>query len=85
MAVRRLPATPGWICVLNNYQNNVYIIVYVKAYKLYIYVHNNIGFRIIYVCVEQWSREMKMTQVVLFTIDRSGQSKATETINMLIK
>ena len=25
MAVCRLPATPGWICVLNNYQTNVYI------------------------------------------------------------
>ena len=27
MAVRRLPATPGWICALNNYQNKVYIII----------------------------------------------------------
>ena len=34
MAVRRLPATPGWMCVLNNYQNNVYIIIYIKVYKL---------------------------------------------------
>ena len=65
MAVRRLPATPGWICVLNNYQNNVYIIIYIKAI---VYIYHNIGFGIIYVCAEQWSRELKMTQLMLFTI-----------------
>ena len=46
MAVRRLPATPGWICVLNNYQNNIHqneninniIVIYIKAS---IYIDNN--------------------------------------------
>ena len=37
MAVRCLPETPGWIRVLNNYQNKVYIIIYINAYIMYIY------------------------------------------------
>ena len=76
MAVRRLYATPGRICVLNNYQTNVYIhnnihqnkninniiVIYIKA-SIYI---DNIGF--VYVYAEQWSRGLKMTQIMLFII-----------------
>ena len=54
MAVCCFAATPGWICVLNNYQTNVYIqnnihqnkninniiVIYIKA-SIYI---DNIGF-----------------------------------------
>ena len=47
MAVRHILATPGWICVLNNYHNNVYIIIHTKAY-----MDIHIGLGIIYECVE---------------------------------